>query len=330
MAEQEERSRSHLRISGFVFIKEFLALMCVWRKPRDVVNRYVEKVLHAVFFFGKVHRIPVAPSEFLEPSLCTALQARFPRPFDQCGTHLPSMTPYSILLEFGTKEAGCSTKEKMEAFLIKFNEALQKAMEDGTPALKPSEFTFRAAVVAHSFYSDVQEGTGSPLFFGASLSCKGRVEREIMISVSCMRTWHKAVAFAVYNAKYGLAVVFPDGVQSRAFWYHKGEFKEKQPCLICNKMFQNVDFRPPLDDAKKPLWPHGNCAENESLSNLLLGVQGLQERVVSTHASLTPNTYMSIEQNFTAFMEEDFRNRLIQLLQESNFPHQSLQFFEHE
>lgn len=57
-------------------------------------------MLHAVFFFGRVHKRVVEPTDFLGPAFCQTLQAKFPRPFQQYGTHLPGLTPYSILLQF--------------------------------------------------------------------------------------------------------------------------------------------------------------------------------------------------------------------------------------
>lgn len=53
-----------------------------------------------MFFFGRLHKRMVQPIDFLGPKMCQILQAKFPRPFEQYSTHLPSLTPYSILLQF--------------------------------------------------------------------------------------------------------------------------------------------------------------------------------------------------------------------------------------
>lgn len=53
-----------------------------------------------MFFFGRVHKRMVKPVDFLGPKICQILQAKFPRPFEQYSSHLPSLTPYSILLQF--------------------------------------------------------------------------------------------------------------------------------------------------------------------------------------------------------------------------------------
>nr|XP_047906243.1 uncharacterized protein LOC106046794 isoform X2 [Anser cygnoides]XP_047906244.1 uncharacterized protein LOC106046794 isoform X2 [Anser cygnoides] len=327
LAEREERRKSQLQMSGNLFIKQFLVLLHQTQPAEDIKKQYIEKVLHTVFFFGRVHKRVVEPTDFLGPAVCQTLQAKFPRPFQQYGTHLPGLTPYSILLQFGSEVAGCSTQEQMESFLRDFNKTLQEKLEREAN-MKPSEFVFRAAIVAFSIYRDPEDGAAPPLFYGASLSCSGLLEKKIMIDVLCIKTWHKAVAFAVHHAEDDLAIVFPDGVECRAFYYSHGAFAEKQPCMKCREMF-HVDFQPPADSTKEDCpWPYGNCAENETLSKLLQGIPGLQEKVVSTHTPPQPNTYQAIEQEFTGIIENRFRNHLDQLLHENHFSsYLPLQFF---
>lgn len=258
-----------MQISGNLFIKQFLHLLTRLKPAENITEQYMEKVLHAVFFFGRLNRRQMTPDDFLEPS------------FSQ--------------------------------------------------RLEPSEFIFRAAVVAYSFYKEPQKEAGFPLFYGASLSCKGLTEKKIMISILCLRMWHKAVAFAVYHGQDNQAIVFPDEVKCRAFCYSNGAFTEKPPCVNC-KMMYHVAFQPFEGDNRENVqWPHGNCAENECLSKLLQGVPGLQERVVSTDTSVIhnppQNTYQAIEQEFANSIEANLTNQLIMLLQTKNFPH-LLQFFE--
>ncbi len=52
------------------------------------------------------------------------------------------------------------------------------------------------------------------------------MEKKIMISILCLRMWHKAVAFAVYHGQDNQAIVFPDEVKCRAFCYSNGAFTE--------------------------------------------------------------------------------------------------------
>lgn len=59
-----------------------------------------QQVLHAVFFFGRLNQRQIIPSEFLLFQPFQNLQENYPRSFQEYNTHLPTMTPYSILLQF--------------------------------------------------------------------------------------------------------------------------------------------------------------------------------------------------------------------------------------
>ncbi|XP_031454839.1 uncharacterized protein LOC116232550 isoform X2 [Phasianus colchicus] len=334
LARKEEKDKFQLQISGNLFIKQFLELLTRWQPAENIRKQYMEKVLHTVFFFGRLNQRQMRPNEFLDSQSFQRLQEKYPRSFQEYDTHLPSLTPYSILLQFGNEVAGCSTQEEMESFLHEFNSAVQITIEHRVPILKPNEFIFRATVVTYSFYREPRKPkneAGFPLFYGASLSCKGLMEKKIMISILCLKIWHRAVAFAVYHGQDNLAIVFPDGVQCQAFRYSNGTFIEKPPCVNCRMMY-HVDFQPYEGDTRENVpWLRGNCAENESLSKLLQGVLGLQERVVSTDTSMInnspQNTYQAIEEEFENNIEPNLRDQLIRLLQHKNFPHH-LQFFE--
>ncbi|XP_052543540.1 uncharacterized protein LOC128082905 isoform X3 [Tympanuchus pallidicinctus] len=293
-----------------------------------------QQVLHAVFFFGRMNQRQIEPNEFLLSQPFQNLKENYPRSFQEYNTHLPTTSPYSILLQFGKEVAGCNTQEEMESFLHEFNSAVEIAIHLQAHRMSPSEFVFRAAVVAYSFYREPKEPENKasfPIFYGASVSCRGMMEKKIMISILCLRTWHKAVAFAVYHGQDNLVIVFPDEVQCRAFCYSNGVFIEKPPCVNC-KMMYHVNFQPYEGDTRENVpWPHGNCAENESLSKLLQGTTGLQEKVVSKDTSVInnppQNNYQAIEQEFENNIQQNLRNQLIRLLQNKNLPHR-LQFFE--
>lgn len=336
LALKEEREKLQLLMSGNIFIRMFLGLLDRWQPPENIreqceniKKQYMEKVLHTVFFFGRLNQRQMRPNEFLDNDTFKHLQKMFPLSFQQYSTHLPSLTPYSIVLQFGSEVAGCRTRNEMESFLREFNKTVENAV-NSTPDLSFSNYTFKAAVVAYSSYREPgkpQNEAGFPLFYGASLSCKGWIEKMIMISILCLRTWHKAVAFAVYHGKDSLAIVFPEEVQCCAFYYKNGDFLEKAPCVNCRTMYR-VDFQPSTGDNREKVgWPHGNCAENECLSKLLLGVPRLQERLTTTHSPQQPNDYTAIEKEFADIIEGDVRNQLKGLLQKKGFP-RDLQYFE--
>lgn len=89
-----------MQISGNLFIKQFLHLLTRLKPAENITEQYMEKVLHAVFFFGRLNRRQMTPDDFLEPSFSQRLQQKYPQSFQQYSTHLPSLTPYSILLQF--------------------------------------------------------------------------------------------------------------------------------------------------------------------------------------------------------------------------------------
>lgn len=59
-----------------------------------------QQVLHTVFFFGRLNQRQMRPNEFLDSKTFQRLQEKYPRSFQEYDTHLPSLTPYSILLQF--------------------------------------------------------------------------------------------------------------------------------------------------------------------------------------------------------------------------------------
>lgn len=105
--------------------------------------------------------------------------------------------------------------------------------------------------------------------YGASMSTTGRPAGQILVAASCLSFWDEYVADAVMSnclkkkmkeECFDVTIQFPANVKCRAFNVRRGE--AINPCLSCKNMFG-------LDSAEKREWPYGNCAEVESLSNLL-------------------------------------------------------------
>ncbi|XP_037769782.2 uncharacterized protein LOC114020301 [Chelonia mydas] len=328
---QKEKSRSNLLKSGFQFIDRFVELLKEMEDvPKDTKKKYLQKMLHAIFFFGQIHAIPIEPREFLPESHQDTFRCLYPAPFQQCTTHLPTKTPYSILLDYVTEVKRFTTPQELMSFLQSFNAQLWNQSPEGPHALNATEFTFTASVIACCFYSDPQGGTDLHHFYGASLSCKGLHERRIMIELSSIKTWHKAMAYAVHHGNTGLAITFPEGVWSQAFQFNVEEqkYQEKSPCGKCQQMFRNVNFWPPPNTpATGDKWQYGNCAEVESLSKLLLGTRVVEEGVRSTRTPPLPNSYEAIERDFTTSIEEDIKKSLIKRLRSRQFKAKTLQFF---
>ncbi|KAG6936836.1 hypothetical protein G0U57_011119, partial [Chelydra serpentina] len=282
--------------------------------PKDTKKKYLQKMLHAIFFFGRIHKTPIEPREFFPESQQDTFRRLCPAPFEQCTTHLPTKTPYSILLDYVTEVKRFTTSLELMSFLQNFNAQLWNQSPEVPHALNATEFTFTASVIACCFYGDPQGDADLHHFYGASLSCKGRHERLIMIDLSSIKTWHKAVAYAVYYGDTGPAITFPEGVWSQAFQFNVKEqkYQEKPPCEKCQQLFRNVNFQPPPDSPTKGnMWQYGNCTEVESLSKLLLGTRVVEEGVRSTRTPPLPNSYEAIERDFTHSIEAEIKARLM-------------------
>ncbi|XP_065418995.1 uncharacterized protein LOC122172242 isoform X2 [Chrysemys picta bellii] len=98
---RNETLRSNLVKSGLQFIDRFVELLKETEDaPKDTQKKYLQKMLHAIFFFGRIHNTPIEPREFLPEPYQDAFRRLYPAPFEQCTTHLPTKTPYSILLDY--------------------------------------------------------------------------------------------------------------------------------------------------------------------------------------------------------------------------------------
>ncbi|XP_043924128.1 uncharacterized protein LOC122799251 isoform X2 [Protopterus annectens] len=157
--------------------------------------------------------------------------------------------------------------------LTDINKALQKPTPTDKQLCSNNDYSFDSTVVSFSYFQDPVTNKRSENFFGASLGCKGRVERQIMIAISCIKVWNMAVAYAVHYARQERCVHFPDFVYSEAFKSgrkNNGPYKKLAPCRKCFRSFQNVKFVPAHEELNyRADWPNGNCAEAESLSKLL-------------------------------------------------------------
>ncbi|MGH0145683.1 UNVERIFIED_CONTAM: hypothetical protein FKN15_006053 [Acipenser sinensis] len=149
-----------------------------------------------------------------------------------------------------------------------------------------SYYTLEATVICITHYEKAK-GEKTDTFYGASLSCRGDLEKKLMIQLSCLKTWNSAVAYAVSFAQEGGAVQFPSEVICRSFKRHWTErnYYGVPPCKNCTSLFQKITFihrdkNNESAETNEPPWPYGNCAETESLSKLLTADAELQVQVL--------------------------------------------------
>lgn len=168
-----------------------------------------------------------------------------------------------------TEELGVADPDKVMNRLTAINADMYKLSAENNVQLTPSTFFFIASVVARSTYQGPQDTANNTVFFGASLACKGKAAKLIMIDLSCIKTWHGAVASAVLSPKTGSATVFSDRVSCQAYQIKGNDYITKPPCEKCHEIFKNVTFDPPFKGPQNAEWKYGNCAEAEALSKLL-------------------------------------------------------------
>lgn len=116
----------------------------------------------------------------------------------------------------------------------------------------------------------------SKKYYGCSLTCSDDIVREIMTAISCLHVWHPYVSSAVLGVfpKDTVEAEFPDGtitlpdsVRCRA--YAMEDITEVNPCQRCHELYSLPN---PSENRNNP----GNCAETETLSNLLENERGVE------------------------------------------------------
>lgn len=117
----------------------------------------------------------------------------------------------------------------------------------------------------------------SDRYYGVSMSTSGRNPGRVMVAASCLSTWDSYVAGAVmtYYPKtekksyFDGTIKLPEFVRCQAF--SLSQDIEMPPCRSCGNLFG-------LPTSETHEWPYGNCAEVESVSNLLKNERDVKER----------------------------------------------------
>lgn len=118
------------------------------------------------------------------------------------------------------------------------------------------------------------------------MSTSGRKPGRIMIAASCLSTWDSYVADAVMTyypnmekkAYFDGTIKLPEYVRCQAFKLSNTE--QMLPCTSCAHLFG-------FPKMEKKEWPYGNCAEAESVSNLLKHEKEVKEKVKPTSGTCT-------------------------------------------
>ncbi|XP_017337203.1 uncharacterized protein LOC108272889 isoform X2 [Ictalurus punctatus] len=288
--QQEIKKIEDLRSAGLLLIN-CLLVKVIKNKKLDNLFVHIDEMLHSIFFLGYIYNPKLTPSEFFRKStidklkelfpessqnltleLKDELMELFPEPFEKYKSHLPTRTPFSILLNmmeilYGTED---KIKENLQLLLkeLKFPYPLHKSGDE-----YQHYYTLEATVICVCY----SETHLQKKYYGASLSCRLRKAKRILIDLSCLKTWHEFVSHAVMSFTSGdryNGITFPESVKCQAYIrdWNENVYRKRRPCLNCAQLFNLQDA-----DLGSVNHPYGNCAETECLSKLLCDNKDIRE-----------------------------------------------------
>lgn len=181
----------------------------------------------------------------------------------------------------GLQIVNLTGQEKQDKIITKLQDLILK--------LKKEEATdLTSSTICVSQCNQVQN---SVRYYGVSMSTSGPNSGRIITAASCLSTWDSYVAGAVMTyypensitqkkTYFDGTIIVPNTVKCEAFSLSLK--KQMLPCQSCANLFGFSIFDPKV-------WPYGNCAEAESLSNLFKN-----ENKVKDQAQPTSETYNEI------------------------------------
>ncbi|XP_044191828.1 uncharacterized protein LOC122969878 [Thunnus albacares] len=258
------RSQEGFRTNAFNIIMKML----VWWKKTAGSRQFVDELLHSIFFLGKINIPPYPPEMIFPDEMLNALKKEYPQPFLLYSTHLPRRSPFSCVLDMIVLQKG----QENENQIIQSLKALIKT-------LKPKFLVPSTICVS-------QKSVNAVRYYGVSMSTSGANPGKIMIAASCCNFWDDYVAGAVMtyypkkvkNSYFDGTIKLPEYVRCEAFSLCKEE--RMPPCRSCGNLF---GLR--TTDTKE--WAYGNCAEAESVSNLLKNEKNVKVQARPTSVTCT-------------------------------------------
>lgn len=134
--------------------------------------------------------------------------------------------------------------------------------------------------------SQPKNDQNSTRYYGLSMSTAGSLPGRIVVAACCLSNWEEYVAGAVmtYYPKmekkpyFDGTIKLPGHVRCAAF--NLSTLQPMLPCTSCANLFGFKE-----KDIKS--WPYGNCAEDESISNLLKHEKEVEEEARPLSPSYT-------------------------------------------
>ncbi|XP_044192619.1 uncharacterized protein LOC122970524 [Thunnus albacares] len=259
--------------NAFMIIKEMVELNN--RTDSEYSTLLVDEILHSIFFLGKIKTPSLTPKDIVtDDEMYDALKYYYPRPFDLYSSQLPRRSPFSCVLDMIVHLEG---QENEDMIIKKLQQLIHRLKEGNTDELVPSTICI----------SQNTNILNAVKYYGVSMSTSGAKPGQIMIAASCFGVWDDYVAGAVMTyypnkvkkSYFDGTIILPKNIRCEAFNLNTGE--QKPSCISCVNLFGLN-----LQVAYKE-WPYGNCAEAESVSNLLKNEEDVKLQAQPTSETCT-------------------------------------------
>ncbi|XP_067468102.1 uncharacterized protein [Thunnus thynnus] len=275
-AEQMEMREELLQDEDFFIRNAFMIIEEMVELNNHTDSEYttllVDEILHSIFFLGKIKTPPFTPQDIVnDDEMYDALKYCYPRPFDLYSSQLPKRSPFSCVQDMIVHLEGQENEDKIIQTL---QQLIHRLKEGNTDELVPSTICVS------------QKSVNAVRHYGVSMSTSGANPGQIMTAASCFSIWDDYVAGAVmtyYPKKvkksyFDGTIKLPEYVRCQAFNFSKGG--PKDPCRSCANLFG-------LHTTYKKEWAYGNCAEAESVSNLLKNEEDVKVKAQPTSETCT-------------------------------------------
>ncbi|XP_026202607.1 uncharacterized protein LOC113155078 [Anabas testudineus] len=294
--EKEEllKSEDVFRNNALTIIFEMVELSNESAAPVELVD----EVLHSIFFLGKINQPPFSPEMIFvnDEEMLEELKLSYPRPFDLYSSQLPKRSPFSCVLDMIV----ILKEEENENVIMEALQELNRQLFRGREA-KP---------LISSTVCVSQKDKNSVRYYGVSMSTSGSIPGQIVVAASCYSYWDSCVADAVMTYYpntikknyFDGTIRLPETIRCQAF--RLSDRTEILPCVKCGNLFG-------LRSSGVNKWAYGNCAEVESVSNLVKNEREIKERVRPTSETLTDENRKRVKRSVM--------NRLKGLLRDVGF-----------
>ncbi|KAM7383922.1 hypothetical protein PAMA_011330 [Pampus argenteus] len=294
------KAEEFFRRNAFILIEEMMELN---NEPSDYTTALVDEILHSIFFLGKINIPPYSPKDIVnDDEMYNALEDFFPEPFQRYSSQLPKRSPFSCVLDMIVHQEG----QQNEDMIITRLKYLVGQLKEGNADKLVS------STICVSQNTNVQN---SVRYYGVSMSTSGRNPGQIMVAAG-INSWDKYVADAVmtYYPK-GVKIPYfdgnikiPESIRCQAFCLSRGT--PKPPCRSCREMFG-------LTTSEVKKWAPGNCAETESLSNLLKQEKDVRMQVQTASETCTDMNREKAEEHVMGHLRLVLR--MLQFKWDNNF-----------